>query len=114
MLYMLMICYDPTRRDHDGRNRQPEHAALEQEMRKDGKYVGGAGLFPIEMTTMIRHEGGQALVTDGPFAETREALGGFFIVDCEDKDEATAYAKRISIGSNAWIDARPIALWHPK
>jgi hypothetical protein len=114
MLYMLMINYDPARDPTENRNRQPEHAALEQEMRKDGKFEGGAGLYPVEAATMVRHEGDQAIVTDGPFPESKEALGGFFVVDCETKDEALDYAKRISIGDNAWIDMRPIFLWHPK
>ena len=112
MLYMLLICYDPTAPpDPNNRNRQPEHAALEQEMRDAGKYAGGAGLFPVAVT--VRRRGGEdAIVTDGPFAETKEAIGGFFVVDCEE-DDAIAYAKRISVDNRSWVEVQPIALWHP-
>lgn len=114
MYYMLMICYDPTvPQNPDEPNRQPEHAALEQEMRKDGAYAGGAGLFPVEMATMVRHKGDEVVTTDGPFAETKESIGGFFVVDCATKEDALAYAKRISVGDDAWVDVRPVALWHP-
>jgi len=112
MLYMLMINYDPTTTDAEPRNRQPDHAALEQEMRNDGRYAGGAGLFPLEHATVVRHAKGGTVVTDGPFAETKEAIGGFFVVECAEKDEAIDYAKRISVGSNAWVQVRPVALWH--
>ena len=115
MLYMLLICSDLTKPpDPNDRNRIPEHAALEQEMRNDGKYAGGAGLFPVDAATMVRQEGDDVVVIDGPFAETKEAIGGFFVIDCEDKEEAIAYAKRISVDNRSWVEARPIALWHPK
>ena len=115
MIYILMICYDPTKpADADNQNLQPEHAALEQEMRADGTYVGGAGLFPVEMAIMVRKTGDAATVTDGPFAETKESVGGFFVVDCETKEHAIDYAKRIPVDNRSWVDARPVALWHPK
>ena len=115
MLYMLMIVYDPTvPPDPARRNAQPEHAALERQMRDDGTYAGGAALFPVEAATMVRHQDGDIVVTDGPFAETKEAVGGFFIVDCDTKEEALAYAARIPGDNRSWVDARPVALWHPQ
>lgn len=115
MYYMLMICYDPSvPQDPDEPNRQPEHAALEQEMRENGAYAGGAGLFPVEMATRVSHKGGEVIVTDGPFAETKESIGGFFVVDCETSEEALAYAKRISTDNRSWVEVRPVAPWHPK
>ena len=113
MIYMLMICYDPTQ-ESDGTFRQPEHAALEQEMREAGKFEGGAGLYLVDDATIVRHEGDEAIVTDGPFVETKEAVGGYFMVNCETKEEAVAYAKRISVDSRSWVQIRPVALHHPK
>jgi hypothetical protein len=113
MLYMLMICYDPTApQDPDEPNRQPEHAKLEAELRERGQYVSGAALWPVEGAKNVRVRDGKAVTTDGPFAETKEAIGGYYIVDC-DEDEAIAIAARIPVGNNGWIQVRPIALFHP-
>ena len=64
-------------------------------MRKDGKLARGAGLFPVGAATMIRLEGNKVVVTDGPFAETKEANAGFSVADREYRDEAIACAKRL-------------------
>lgn len=113
MLYMLLICYDPTvPPDPSEQNLQPEHAKLERELRQRGVYISGAGLWPVENGKTVRHERGKILTTDGPFAETKEAIGGYFIVDC-DEQEAIGYAKRIRVEKRGWIQVRPIALWHP-
>lgn len=113
MLYMLMICYDPTAPPEDPpANRQPEHHKLELELREQGTFVSGAGLWPVEAAKSVRHEGGKAVVTDGPFAETKEALGGYYIPDCNES-AALEIASRISVGSRAWVEVRPIALFHP-
>jgi hypothetical protein len=113
MLYMLMICYDPTApRDPDEPNRQPEHAKLENELRERGTYVSGAALWPVESAKNVRVQDGKTVATDGPFAETKEAVGGYYIVDC-DEDEAVAIAARIPVESRAWIQVRPLALFHP-
>ena len=112
MLYMLMICYDPTApADPAEPNRQPEHSKLESELRERGTYVSGAALWPVESGKTVRVKDGQTLTTDGPFAETKEAVGGYYIVDC-DEDEAIVIAARIPMG-RAWIQVRPLALFHP-
>ena len=54
-----------------------------------------------------------ALATDGPFPETKEMLGGYYIIECRDADQATAFAARIPVSKHGWIDVRPIVLWHP-
>lgn len=110
---MLMICYDPTEpADPAQQNLQPEHAKLEHELRERGTYVSGAGLWPVEAATSVRVEEGKPLKTDGPFAETKEAVGGYYIIDCEE-DEAIAIAARIPVESRSWVQVRPIALFHP-
>ena len=114
MRYMLLIYYDPTvPPDPATQNLQPEHAKLEQEMRDSGVYVSGAGLWPVEPGKTVRHKNGETLVTDGPFAETKEALGGYFLVECEE-DQAIEYAKRIRVEERSWVQVRPIALYHPR
>jgi hypothetical protein len=113
MLYMLLICYDPTVPPVPSeQNLQPKHAEFEQELRAKGKFVSGAGLWPVERAKRVRTRDGQTMVSDGPFAETKEALGGYYIVDC-DEAEAIATAARIPVESRSWVEVRPIALFHP-
>ena len=113
MLYMLLIRYDPTIPPVASEQAlQPEHAKLEHELRANGTYVSGAGLWPVERAKTIRKRNGKATTTDGPFAETKEAVGGYYIVDC-DESEALAIAARIPVESRSWIEVRKIALFHP-
>lgn len=112
MLYMLLICYDPTvPAKADEQNLQPQHAKLERELRERGVFISGAGLWPVEMGKSVRSQNGRPMTTDGPFAETKEAVGGY-IVDC-DEAEAIATAARIPVEARAWVQVRPIALFHP-
>jgi hypothetical protein len=114
MLYMLMICYDRTQPVDPGQtNLLPGHAELEAELRARDLFAGGAALMPIEGVPTVRVKDGVAS-TDGPFAETKEVLGGYYVVECEDRAEAIEIAARIPIEDRAWVDVRPVALWHPK
>lgn len=113
MLYMLLICYDATAPQEPGQpNRQPEHAKLEADLRKTGTFVSGAGLWPLEAAKCVRKKDGEAMVTDGPYPETKEAVGGYYIVACEEI-EAIAIAGRIAVDSRSYVQVRPIALFHP-
>jgi len=111
---MLLICYDHTAPPDasDKANLQPEHHKLEVELRERGQYVSGAALWPVEGAKSVRSVDGKAVVTDGPYAESKEAVGGYYIVDC---DEATAIeiAGRIPVGSRSWVQVRRVALFHP-
>ena len=111
MLYMLMINYDPSI-PFEGPLLQPEHASLEAELRERGLFVSGAGLFPVETPGSFRVRQGKVLKTDGPFAETKEVLGGYYIVDCSE-NEAIEIAARIPVERRSWVDVRRIALFHP-
>jgi hypothetical protein len=93
---------------------QKQHAALEQALRERGVYAGGAGLMPAGMAKTVRLVSGETVVTDGPFTETKEALGGYYAIDCKDEVEALEYAKQIPRTKNAWVQVRQVALWHPK
>lgn len=111
MLYLLMINYDPST-PFEGPLLQPEHAKLEAELRERGLFVSGAGLMPVEGGSSYRVRDGKQLATDGPFAETKEVLGGYYIVDCTE-EEAMEMARRIPVEKRSWVDARRIALFHP-
>jgi len=114
MLYIFLITYDRTEPISPAEtNLQPKHAELEQELRERGVYAGGAALMPVEGVPAVRVKNCVASV-DGPFAETKEVIGGYYVVDCKDQKEALAMAARIPVESRAWVDVRPIALWHPK
>jgi len=112
MLYLLLIQYDPTQSQavDDPPTLQPQHAALEREMRAEGIFVSGAALMPPEFAARVRVQ--QGVPTDGPFAETKELLGGYYIVECADAPEAAKQAARIPVGGNGWIEIRPIVLFH--
>src|SRR5262245_8473158 len=114
MLYIFLITYDRSvPMDPAETNLQPRHAELERELRERGAYAGGAALMPIEGTPVVRVRNGKASI-DGPFAETKEVIGGYYVVDCKDHQEAQTVAERIPVESRAWVDVRQVALWRPK
>lgn len=110
MRYMLMIHVDEALTDGLS---QPERAAQMEaygsfgERYKD-KIRGGAPLHGIATATTVRLRHGQLLTTDGPFAETKEQLNGFYIVSCNDLDEAIAIASHIPGAASGSIEIRPI------
>jgi hypothetical protein len=98
MLFLASILYNPSqpRKADDPANLQPEHYKLEMQLRETGQHVAGAGLYPTEYyARRVFRQGEAFLVTDGPFAESKEAIGGFFLIDVEDLDAAVEVAKRI-------------------
>ena len=111
--YMLAIIYDPTVPSDGSASKQPEHAALEQEMRGKGQYQSGGGLAPVEyFVKKVAQRGGQAVVSDGPFAETKEALGGYYVVECSEAD-ALGWAKRIPVDNRSWVEVRLLGVYRP-
>jgi len=81
---------------------------LREQIVKNGNYVAAEKLQDTATATTVRVRDGKPLLTDGPFAETREQLGGFFLVEAKDLDEATAIAARIPIARLGSIEVRPI------
>jgi hypothetical protein len=79
-----------------------------EEVGKAGKTVVSERLRPEDQATRVRVKGGHHQLTDGPFAETKEALGGFYLLECASKDEALEWAKKVPIGENGFVDVRPI------
>jgi hypothetical protein len=114
MLYMFLICSDPNAPEAFDPDVQRRHAELEQSLRERGVFAGGAGLMPAGMAKTVRLHDGAPVVTDGPFAETKEAVGGYYVIDCKDESEALEYATKIPVKENAWVQVRQVALWHPK
>jgi hypothetical protein len=85
-----------------------EYFALTEELRAAGAYVAGAPLQPTETASTIRLRDGAKLVTDGPFAETKEQLGGYFLVDVESEEEAREWAAEIPAARYGAVEVRPV------
>jgi hypothetical protein len=82
--------------------------AYTNELRDSGAFLGGEGLQPSATATTVKLEQtGAPVVTDGPFAETKEQLGGYYLIDCNDLDEALAWAKKIPMPGGA-VEVRPV------
>jgi hypothetical protein len=85
-----------------------EYRQFGQELKSTGRFVAGNQLQPISTATSVRVRGGKRLVTDGPFAETREQLGGFYMIEAANLDEAIATAAKIPSARMGTIEVRPI------
>ena len=82
--------------------------AYTQEIAEKGLMQAGEALQPTATATSVRIRDGQTLTTDGPFAETKEQLGGFYILECKDLDEAIEYAGKIPTAPYGTIEVRPV------
>ena len=85
-----------------------EYMDYTRRIRKNGNYIAGQALQPISTATTVRVKNGKTLTTDGPFAETREQLGGYYLVEAAVLDEARAIAARIPGARTGSIEVRPI------
>jgi len=85
-----------------------EYMVYTKGIRKNGNYVAGEALQPVSTATTVRVKNGKTLTTDGPFAETREQLGGFYLVEAKDLDEAIRLAAGIPASGTGSIEVRPI------
>ena len=109
---MLLICRDEQVWDKlsvaERQQIYGDTRKLSEELTSRGQYLGGFPLHPSSSATSVRVRDGKRLVTDGPFAETREQLGGFYMVEAKDLDEAIALAKGIPAVRTGSIEVRPI------
>ena len=80
---------------------------LNAELRDSGSWVFAGGLHPAAVATTVRPSGGDVLVTDGPYAESKEHLGGFWIIDVADLDAALAWAKKAAVACEGPVEVRP-------
>ena len=85
-----------------------EYMNYASSIKRSGNYLGGEALQPVATATTVRVRNGKTLSTDGPFAETREQLGGYFFVEAKDLDEAISLAARIPTSRTGSIEVRPI------
>ena len=85
-----------------------ESAGYARQLHSSGKYLAAAPLHPTSTATSVRIRDGKRLVTDGPFAETREQLGGFFLIDAENLDQAIEIAGQIPAGRWGTVEVRPV------
>jgi len=117
MQYMLLIYNDPTRKPAYGtpefEGMMASYFVLNERMKADKVLVSGEGLQGIETATSVRQRGGKVETMDGPFAETREQLGGYYVIDVPDLDAALHYAAMVP--SVAWgtIEVRPLMTYDP-
>ncbi len=109
MRYMLLIYGDENALDDAERARcYEESTALAHDLNAAGRFVACAPLQPTSMATSVRVREGRRLVTDGPFAETREQLGGYFLIEAGDLDEAIGIAARIPMARRGTVEVRPV------
>src|SRR6266545_8307969 len=85
----------------------PVWQALAQELEAAGVLLSNTGLSPVASATTIRVREGKTLTTDGPFAETHEQLGGYYLLDCKDLDEALRWAEKIPTAKYGSVEVRP-------
>ena len=109
MKYMLLIYGDeqalsePERQDCYAESTQLAH-----DLNANGQYVAANPLHPTAMATSVRVRNGKRLVTDGPFAETHEQLGGYFLIEAKNLDEAIAIAAKIPMARKGTVEVRPV------
>ena len=109
MKYMLLIYMDEKAMDDTERQHcYVESAGLTRDLHANGKYVAASPLQPVSTATSVRVREGRRVVTDGPFAETREQLGGFYIIDVKDLDEAIGIAARVPPACKGTVEIRPV------
>jgi hypothetical protein len=89
-----------------------EYGALTQALKDSGAYVGGDALHPVATASSVRVRNGERLVTDGPFAETKETLGGFYLIDVDSEEAARDWAARIPSARVGTIEVRPVVAWN--
>ena len=112
MQYMLLIYNDPNAwesmpEDEQGAVYQA-YGTFTTELQASGKMVAGDALQPISTATSVRIRGGETLTTDGPFAETKEVLGGYYLIDVDTLDEALEWGAKIPGATYGTIEVRPV------
>src|SRR3954452_18993133 len=111
MRYLLTIYGDEsqsaTMTPEDGAAMMNAYNEFGRQVEEGGAFVSGAGLQPTPTATTIRVRDGERLITDGPFAETKEQLGGFYLLECKDLDEAIEWAAKIPGAQHGSVEVRP-------
>jgi hypothetical protein len=112
MRYMLLLFGDESSwanmSEEEGAAVMAAYDRYYEEATKAGVFVSGEGLQPTATATTMRIVGGERVLNDGPFAETKEQLGGFYVLECKDLDDALAWAERCPASGNGAIEIRPV------
>ena len=109
MKYMLLIYLDEQALSESERQEcYAESTQLAHQIHSSGQYLAANPLQPTSMATSVRVRNGKRLVTDGPFAETREQLGGYFLIEANNLDEAIGIAARIPMARKGTVEVRPV------
>ena len=108
--YMLLIYDDPAKTPppDEMQAEMPKWMAYGEELRTAGAMVAGDALHPTTAATTVRERSGDRLVTDGPFAETKEQLGGYYLIDVPDLDQALAWAAKMPNIQRGSVEVRPV------
>jgi hypothetical protein len=112
VLYTLLIYGDPSDapdyQSPEGQAEFQQWMAYDQSLRESGAFQAGQALQPAQTATTVRNRNGDTLTTDGPFAETKEVLGGFYVIDVPDLDAALDWAGRMPNVGYGSIEVRPV------
>ena len=113
MQYLLMCCFDETQwtklPDSQRDAIMGEYWKLIMELKESGRLLSGAKLDAAASAVTVRKKNGKLAITDGPFAETKEQLGGYHLIECKDRDEAVAIALRIpTLPVGGTVEVRPL------
>jgi len=109
MKYMLLVYLDEqAMTDAEREHCYVESAQLAQNLSSTGKYLDASPLHPVATATSVRVRSGKRLVTHGPFAETREQLGGYYLIEAKDLDEAIGIAERVPPAKFGTVEIRPV------
>lgn len=115
MKYMVLLYAEPQANPEPGTPAfdalMNDFATLEERIAGRAAVVAGEGLLGVETATTVRVRGGRASVTDGPFAETREHLGGFFVIEANTLDDALAFAAAVPVAAYGSIEVRPVEIF---
>jgi hypothetical protein len=110
MKYMLLIYFEEKAglSESERQDCYKESTELAHQLHSNGQYVSANPLHPTTMATSVRVRDGKRLVTDGPFAETREQLGGYFLIEAKNLDEAIAVGAKIPMARKGTVEVRPV------
>jgi hypothetical protein len=112
MKYLCLICAEKVMEqltEEDAAGHFQEYAEFTENIRKNGHFVSANRLKPADTATTIRVRNGKVLMTDGPFAETKEQLGGYYLIEARDLNEAIQVASKIPGAKRGCVEIRPIA-----
>jgi len=108
MKYILLIHHEEAIDEDERKPLLDESVQLANQLHEQGQYLDAAPLQPVSATISVKVRDGKRLVTDGPFAETREQIGGYFLIDAKDLDEAIDIAGRIPGARIGTVEVRPV------